>query len=284
MSFISYSQNFEDVMLWRALKNIENGFYVDIGAAWPDEHSVTKAFYDKGWKGINVEPNVNHFIRLQSERSRDINLQLAVSDTSGILEMNVFEDTGLSTSVSDIAEVHKNNGYKCKGINVSVITLSELVQEYLNPNQQVHFLKIDVEGMEERVIRGNDWFMFRPWIIVIEATVPMTDTESYKNWDSVLIESNYLFAYADGLNRFYVAKEHYILLEKLKFPPNVFDQFITYDFYISSKENKKLEYENNIYKSRIDDLQKEIALINNSTSWKITKPLRKIKKLIEKVS
>ncbi|NOE87520.1 FkbM family methyltransferase, partial [Vibrio cholerae] len=229
MSFISYSQNFEDVMLWRALKNIEEGFYIDIGAAWPDEHSVTKAFYDKGWKGINIEPNLNHFHRLEIERPRDINLQVAVSDTSGALEMTVFEDTGLSTLVSNIAEVHVNNGYQYEKVSVPVVTLTELIEKYLSPEQDVHFLKVDVEGMEERVIKGNNWLSFRPWIIVVEATVPMTDTESYNNWDSLLIESNYLFAYADGLNRFYVAKEHSILIEKFKFPPNVFDQFITYD-------------------------------------------------------
>ena len=27
--FISYAQNFEDVMLWRALKHVEKGFYID---------------------------------------------------------------------------------------------------------------------------------------------------------------------------------------------------------------------------------------------------------------
>jgi hypothetical protein len=30
--FISYAQNYEDVMLFRALKNINQGFYVDVGA------------------------------------------------------------------------------------------------------------------------------------------------------------------------------------------------------------------------------------------------------------
>lgn len=281
---ISYSQNFEDVMLWRALKSVENGFYIDIGAAWPDEHSVTKAFYDKGWKGINVEPNINHFRRLQSERPRDMNLQLAVSDSPGILEMSVFEDTGLSTFVSDIAEVHKLNGYQHESVNVPVITLSGLVEEYLNPNQQVHFLKIDVEGMEAKVINGSDWLTFRPWVIVVESTVPMTEKESYDNWDSILTGSNYLFAYADGLNRFYVAREHSMLLEKFKFPPNVFDGFITYESYISNEKNKKLEDEAKLYKSRIDDLEKELKLINTSLSWKITEPLRKIKKMLEKIS
>ena len=44
MTFVSYAQNMEDVMLWRALKDVDQGFYVDVGANDPNVHSVTKAF------------------------------------------------------------------------------------------------------------------------------------------------------------------------------------------------------------------------------------------------
>ena len=54
MSIVSYAQNFEDVMLWRALGKVENGFYIDIGAQHPVIDSVSKAFYDNGWRGIHV--------------------------------------------------------------------------------------------------------------------------------------------------------------------------------------------------------------------------------------
>ena len=37
MPFISYAQNYEDVILWRALRDVEQGFYVDVGAADPEE-------------------------------------------------------------------------------------------------------------------------------------------------------------------------------------------------------------------------------------------------------
>ena len=52
MSFVSYAQNFEDVMLWRALKHIDCGFYIDVGAQDPVIDSVTKSFYDHGWRGV----------------------------------------------------------------------------------------------------------------------------------------------------------------------------------------------------------------------------------------
>ena len=56
MTFVSYAQNFEDVLLWRALGHIKNGVYIDVGANSHVEQSVTKVFYDAGWSGINIEP------------------------------------------------------------------------------------------------------------------------------------------------------------------------------------------------------------------------------------
>ena len=55
MPFLSYAQNMEDVMLHRALREVKQGFYVDVGANSPDLQSVTKAFYQAGWRGINIE-------------------------------------------------------------------------------------------------------------------------------------------------------------------------------------------------------------------------------------
>lgn len=40
MAFISYAQNFEDVMLWRALKLFGPGRYIDVGANHPSQDSV----------------------------------------------------------------------------------------------------------------------------------------------------------------------------------------------------------------------------------------------------
>jgi hypothetical protein len=53
---ISYAQNREDILLWRALRDLSGGFYIDVGAEDPTQNSVTRAFYERGWHGINVEP------------------------------------------------------------------------------------------------------------------------------------------------------------------------------------------------------------------------------------
>ena len=72
MTFVSYAQNSEDVVLWRDLRDVEGGFYVDVGAADSTECPIAKAFYELGWSGINIEPTESYFTPLQSERSRDV--------------------------------------------------------------------------------------------------------------------------------------------------------------------------------------------------------------------
>ena len=56
MTFVSYAPNGEDVVLWRALQNVEHGRYVDWSDEAADGPSVTRAFYDRGWSGVLVRP------------------------------------------------------------------------------------------------------------------------------------------------------------------------------------------------------------------------------------
>jgi len=226
MSFISYAQNFEDVMLWRALKHIEQGFYIDVGAWSPDTDSVTRAFYNKGWHGINVEPNPELYEQLEASRPRDVNLKVAIGNVEGSMTMNFLTNSGLSTLDDAIAQQHQAAGWETSRRDVEVKTLGSIWQQHVPDSQPVHFLKVDVEGFEEAVLRGNDWARYRPWVVVLEATLPMSQVESHEDWEPILLKAGYKFVYADGLNRFYVAEEHADLLPAFKYPPNVFDEFI----------------------------------------------------------
>jgi hypothetical protein len=74
-SITSYAQNFEDVMLWRALGHIENGFYIDVGAQDPIVDSVSLAFYEHGWRGIHVEPTHRYATLLRQHRVEETVLE-----------------------------------------------------------------------------------------------------------------------------------------------------------------------------------------------------------------
>ena len=212
-------------MLWRALKNVDRGFYIDVGAADPVDLSVTHFFYTKGWSGINVEPEPEHFKLLNAARARDTNLAVCAGSASGEIVFHQIPETGLSTTSEDVAREHEKAGFLRIELRVPTRTLADICAEYAE-GQDIHFLKIDVEGGEEDVLRGADFQRFRPWIIVIEATLPMTQVPDYAGWESFLTEAGYRFAWFDGVNRFYVAEERSDdLLPHFTVQPNIFDGF-----------------------------------------------------------
>lgn len=224
VTFISYAQNAEDVMLFRALGHVANGFYIDVGAQDPINDSVTRAFYDRGWHGINVEPVQRWFERLQADRPRDVNVQAIVADKVGTETIREVVDTGLSTVDPDIAQQHSLGGHAVVEFQVRATTLDDLCREH--GVDTVHFLKVDVEGHEAKVLAGMSFDAYRPWVLLIEATAPNSQVETHGEWEPGVLARDYVFVYADGLNRFYVAREKYAELKGFfLYPPNFFDDY-----------------------------------------------------------
>ncbi len=231
--FVSYAQNCEDVLLWRALRHIKNGFYVDVGAQDPIIDSVTLAFYERGWRGLHVEPSRYYAEKLCIARPDELVLSVAISSYNGTTDFYEIPDTGLSTTLKKVAEKHQGKYANFVEQRLECVTLASILEALVNVD--VHFLKIDVEGAELHVIRGNDWTMYRPWILLVEATEPGTQSESYSGWEMLLLEANYIFVYYDGLNRYYIAGERKELCAAFKVQPNIFDQFITYRQFIAER-------------------------------------------------
>jgi FkbM family methyltransferase len=219
---ISYAQNFEDVTLWRALRDVTNGRYVDVGALHPELDSVTKWFYDQGWSGINLEPVPEMFAVIQAARPRDLNIQAAAGAESGVAEMAIVPDS-MGLSSLDVSAVTANVTFPCNLVQVEVRPLRDVLEPFAG--QDIHFLKVDAEGTEHEVLLGMDFKRFRPWVVVVEATEPLSQTVTAEKWEGILIAASYQHAYFDGLNEFYVAAERTELARKLAVPPNVFDNF-----------------------------------------------------------
>lgn len=224
MSIISYAQNFEDVMLWRALKGIERGFYIDVGAQDPLVDSTSLAFYEQGWRGVHVEPTLQYSKKLRDARPDEIVEQVAVGNYQGNLIFYEFADTGLSTADPEIARRHQENGFFAIRSEVTVVSLDFIFDKY--SEKDIHWLKIDVEGLEKSVLESWSDSVVRPWVIVIESTKPLTQDESYFGWEHLVLNKGYCFAYFDGLNRFYVHEDHRELLSSFAVPPNIFDGFM----------------------------------------------------------
>lgn len=224
--FVSYAQNYEDVMLWRALRTIEAGCYIDVGAAEPVTDSVTHAFYLRGWRGVNLEPAPEAFRRLSAARPGDINLNIAAGDKDGTTTFFLINGgNGLSTSVPEQAETLRRQGWSSGATRVPQRRLASIMDEHVRG--PVHFLKVDTEGNEREVLAGSDLRRFRPWVVLVEATAPNSQTPTHELWEDLLVEADYRFVWFDGLNRFYVASEHHgELAAAFRAPPNVFDRYV----------------------------------------------------------
>ena len=296
-------------MLWRALKHVENGFYIDVGANDPTLYSVTRAFYDKGWRGVNLEPVAKFFNRLAAQRPRDINLQIGAGDVAGSFTFFDIPDTGLATSDPAIAKKHQEGGWEVNTIDIPVLPLADICRSHVRGD--IHFLKIDVEGAEKKVLLGMNFKKWRPWLVLIEATAPMSQETVHQSWEFLLTDSAYEFVYFDGLNRYYVAQEHAELKPAFATPPNVFDNFvlnanqeanirateaesIARSAQLEIQTLKRLAVEANeqaksaqlaaknaqsqtdLLTLQHDALAVQLASTLGSTSWRMTQPLRTI--------
>jgi len=224
---ISYAQNAEDVVLARVFAGQATGRYVDLGAGHPVEDSVTKHFYDLGWRGINIEPEPTLAARLRAERPEDVNRAVAIGAAPGRTVLHVVDGQWGRSTVDDslAARYREGEDWPVSDVEVEVLTLAALLDEHPG---EVDFLKIDVEGAERAVVEGADWSRHRPRVIVVEATEPGSPKPAFEEWEPVLLDAGYRLGLFDGLNRFYAAKTDGDALALLTAPANIFDDYVPY--------------------------------------------------------
>lgn len=205
-----FAQHGEDRKLAALLAGRRRGFYVDVGAWEPVQDSVTKHFYDRGWHGINVEPHPACHAMLVAARPRDVNLCVALGERCEERTLWLTGTTGLGTFEPELAGVaerwiatNRPEPAIASQIAVEVSTLADVCRAHVPPGTAIDFLKIDVEGWEERVLRGGDWDAYRPEILVIEAVVPLSDVPAWEPWDGFVRANGYDLIDFDGLNRWY---------------------------------------------------------------------------------
>ncbi|MFH1509264.1 MAG: FkbM family methyltransferase [bacterium] len=205
---VSYSQSGEDLIVERIfrLRGINKPSYLDIGAFHPYKLNNTAILYEKGSRGINIEPNPDNYILFKKYRKKDINLNIGISDKNSKLLYYIFNIPTLNTFSEEEAIENEKQGYKIIAkTSVKTKTINEVVKQFMN-NIFPEFLSIDTEGFDQTILETIDFDKYRPKVICIESRQFSTDGNGSENdYMSRILNKNSYMKFADTyLNSIYV--------------------------------------------------------------------------------
>jgi hypothetical protein len=216
----SYAQNFEEISLWRALKRIDRGFYVEIGACDPYKDSVSLFFYEAGWRGVHVAASPHFAGKLRAARPDEETIVAKIGQSGGLIKRNQSVTTDLRSCDPLIGASYTGDGLYLTESSVPCIPLAEVLDGC--EGCEIHWLKIDGEDLTAAI---DSWHpsTVRPWILVVKNVKPDIHNPATAEWESTLVGLGYGLAYFDGLNRFYLNIQHPELVGTFTPGPNVFD-------------------------------------------------------------
>jgi FkbM family methyltransferase len=172
---LSYAQFGEDLIansLFYSIK-IEKPTYLDVGAWEPINSNNTYFFYQRGSRGVVVEPTPAYVEKLRAARPEDKVLGVGIGVTDAT-EMDFYVMSEPQQNTFDKAHAEKfvrERGYKIeKVIKIPLVNINRVMAEHFG-GAAPDYLSIDVEGLEFEITKTIDFNRFRPKVICIETLV-----------------------------------------------------------------------------------------------------------------
>lgn len=211
---ISYSQCGEDLIVKFIFDclGIEKPSYIDIGAHDPEYLNNTNIFYLNGSRGINIEPDPCCYKRIQDKRNLDINLNIGVSDIVGEMDFYFISPSTLNTFSKSEADKYAAIGHPITSVKkIEVNTLPNIIHKYCN-NHFPDFLSLDIEGMDEIILKSINYDENFPVVICVETISFSENGNGIKNRTIIeFLESKGYLVYADTyINTIFVKKDKWI--------------------------------------------------------------------------
>jgi hypothetical protein len=299
MSFISYAPNFEDVTLWRMLGHLDSGVYVEVDGRGPTAESIGRAFLERGWKGVHVTDDGRALACAGILHSADIVIAARIGSPSPVA----------ATALAGAGVQEDGNR---KGPAAPVLTLDALFDRI--GAGAIHWMRLDLGNVEGNPFDGWHRSAVRPWVLLVShvAAVPFDDVPP--RWESQVLAKGYQLAAADPVSRYYVCADSALVgqhrsvwsgehaasersstlpdtpasalelaraeraLQELQF--KLFDAQAT----IAQAEERAAKAESEALSAlaearQVAVLQRHLSDLYDSTSWRITKPMRWVSRL-----
>ena len=164
---ISFSLTSIDLLISYIFKNQKKGYYIDVGCKHPVFSNNTYLLYKKGWSGINIDLDFNSVDMFNFFRSRDFNIQAAISNEKKDVDLFFYHNRAAKNTIS---EAFADGAKEIKKIKTE--TLDNILSTRLKDDQKIDFLSIDVEGNELNVLKGLNIDKYKPTLIMLEYIKP----------------------------------------------------------------------------------------------------------------
>jgi FkbM family methyltransferase len=193
------------VFIWDFFGGKPNGFYVDVGANHPFRLSNTFLLYERGWRGITIEPIPHLAAKHRRTRPRDIQVNCGVGRDPGVMRFYEMYPKVLSTFDAQTAQnlAAMGQAYVRRVREVEVTTLGAICRAHV-PERTVDLLSVDVEGFDLAAMEGWDWSWCQPRVIVCEMYGMGEARSDAASLHSLFTARGYERAHMLGCNAFYV--------------------------------------------------------------------------------
>lgn len=168
----SYSQYGEDLIIWNYFvrAGIQKGCYLDIGAFHPRWISNTHLLHKKGWTGTVVDIDEDKMTSFRiMRRGRIQTICAAISNEPHLESQWIYRFDRLWSEIDTLSESTAmeykiKTGFSFKRQTVKTLSMKELWSRM----GKIHFLNIDIEGLDEVILLSLDFKINSPEVIVFE--------------------------------------------------------------------------------------------------------------------
>jgi len=176
----SYAQFGEDVTAWWILDqfHLTRPTYLDVGAFRPVLANNTYLLYEKGSRGVLVEPNIDLIPELKAKRPGDAVLNVGVGPNEqsaadyfclSVPEWNTFDKDEAEKRVMEYGGRVKIE----RVVKIPLISINCIMADHFPPGGP-DFLSIDIEALDLAVLKTVDFGRFRPKVMCVETPVAKT--------------------------------------------------------------------------------------------------------------